>query len=97
MRRTLMLAVLIGAATPALAALPPEYQRAAELNAVIAAATEVLGTIDGVEFITHDVYEARSGDCVVVVRIEDLPRDPASEPLMGPRRFRAVAEPPTCD
>lgn len=60
MKRALILAAMIGTATPALAALPPEYQRAAELTAVIAAATEVLGTIEGIVFVTRDVYEARS-------------------------------------
>ena len=98
MKRTTMLAAMIAAATtPALAALAPEYQRAAELGAVIAVATEVLGPVNGVEFISRDVYQARSDECLVVVRIEDLPLEEGSEPLAGPRRFRAVAEPPACD
>lgn len=97
MKRMAMVAALVAAATPVLAALPPEYRRAAELQAVIAVATEVLGPVDMVAFVSRDVYEARSGDCFAIVRVEDIPAEKDSEPLAGPRQFRAVAEPPTCD
>lgn len=97
MKRALMLAAAIVVAMPALAALPPEYQRAAELKAVIAAATEVLEPIDGVVFVVWDVYEARSGHCAVVVTIADVPLEEGREPVMGPRRFKAVAQAPICD
>lgn len=89
---------MIAAATmPALAALAPEHQRAAEFRAVIARATEVLGLVKSVEFMSHNLYEARSDDCLVVVTIEDLPLQESSEPVDGSRQFKAIAEPLNCD
>ena len=98
MKRAIVLAVTIAAGmTPAFAALAPEYQRVAEFRAVISEATRVLGTIDGVTFVSDDVYEARSASCRVIVRIEDVASQAGGKPVDGPRQFRAFANPPACD
>lgn len=99
MRKWAMCLTLVLAATlPALAALPPHYQRQAELTAVLNIATEVLGIgqlIDGIELSEPDVYSVRSGPCTLTVRIVDTPkkREPG---WVGPREFEAVPDPLTC-
>lgn len=97
MKRMAILAATLAMTAPTLAALPPQYQRAAEFRAVINVAAEVLGLIDSVRFIADDVYEARSGTCIVIVTIENLPPEKGREPIAGPRQFRAVAQQPTCE
>ncbi len=89
MRRRLLLALLAAlAATPAAAALAPNYQRQAELRAVIAhpAVTRAFGSdpIDRVEYLRTDLYRVSAGRCRIDAAIVDLPmpRD-----VSGPRRF----------
>lgn len=94
---TILTATIAAAMAPAFAALAPEHQREAEFNAVISEATKALGTIDGVSFVSNDIYEARSANCRVTINIEDLPLRAGSEPVDGPRQFRAFANPPACD
>jgi hypothetical protein len=80
------------AATPAGAALPPNYQRLAELRAVLA--LPAVGTafgiepIDRIEHAGPDLYRLSAGRCHLDVRIVDLPT-PAG--VAGPRRFEARA------
>ncbi|MCR6635659.1 hypothetical protein [Devosia sp.] len=99
MRKLVMCLTLAFATTlPALAALPPQYQRQAELTAVLNIATEVLGIgqlIDGIELSEPDVYSVRSGTCTLTVRIVDTPkkREPG---WAGPREFEAVPDPLAC-
>ena len=99
MRKLVMCLTLVLATTlPALAALPPQYQRRAELTAVLNVATEIFGIghiIDAIERTGHDAYTVRSGSCTLTVRILDTPkkREPG---WVGPREFEAVPDPLTC-
>lgn len=90
--------VAITAASPAFAALPPAYQRAAELKAVTDVATKALDgdPIVGVEYILEDVYRAYSANCVVTVLLNTI-QDEGNEPMVGPRRFEAIADTPVCE
>ena len=80
MRKLVMGLMLVSTTTlPALAALPPQYQRQAELTAVVNVATEVLGIdnlIDAVELTEPDVFSVHSGECMLIVRIVDTPEKP---------------------
>lgn len=76
-------------AVPALAALPPQYQRAAELKAIIdnddiPAAFPGGTPIDRVEYVSNDLYRVTAGKCSLEVKIVD---QPMPEGLVGPRRF----------
>ena len=76
------------AAVPASAALAPNYQRQAELRAVIAhpGVTRAFGAdpIDRVEYVRTDLYRVSSGRCRLDAAIVDLPTRPG---VSGPRRF----------
>jgi hypothetical protein len=80
------------AALPAAAALPPNYQRLAELRAVLA--LPAVGTAFGlepIERIDHvgpDLYRVSAGRCHLDVRIVDLP---TPRNVVGGRRFEARA------
>ncbi len=72
---------------PAVAALPPQYQRAAELRAVIDATVDVLGIehpIERIELVEPDLYRVTSGPCQVDARIVDKPQ---ASGMVGPRQF----------
>lgn len=95
---TTCLTLLAVMATPALAALPPQYQRQAEFAAVLDAATDALGVshlIDAVEMTGPDRFIVRSGSCSVTVRILDAPGDHAAG-WVGPREFTAKADALQC-
>ena len=77
---------------PALAALPPQYQRAAELkaiidNAEIPAAFPEGKPIDRVEFVSPDLYRVTAGNCSLEVKIADKPASADTPPMVGPRQF----------
>ena len=74
------------AAAPAHAALAPNYQRAAELNAVIEAVAAALPRypIDKVIFQKADRYMVVAGPCSVVVRIVGKP---LPQGMVGARAF----------
>jgi len=85
---------LLGAST-ALAALPPQYQRQAELVAIIESpdVVEVFGIerpIEGVRITDVDVYEVTGGGCRMQVRIIDVPRT-ENGGIVGPRSFAVEA------
>lgn len=88
-------AIAILCAGPASAALPPQYQRAAELQAALQAALPKLGIrpVDAVEYVGADLYQVRAGHCTLEVRIVTRPDAPA---IPGPRQFTAVAGEPSC-
>ena len=93
MRTALRLAALPMAALaayPAAAALAPEYQRLAELRAVLnhpGVAGAFGGTpIDGIEYVRTDLYRASAGRCRLDVRIVGLPMPRG---MAGARRFEA--------
>ncbi len=85
----------VASASVAHAALPPQFQRAKELAAVVEAAAGVLGIrpIESVQRLDVDLYRVQTETCVLDVRIEDLPTQPG---LVGPRKFRAVPGEPDC-
>lgn len=94
--RTVLAATFLAlAALPAIAALPPHYQRARELAAVIDAAAAILEfkPIESVTRIGDDLYRVETGDCTLDVRIEDTPT-PAG--MVGPRQFKVVPGEPSC-
>jgi hypothetical protein len=77
------------AAMPAQAALAPNYQRLAELRAVLdnQGVNVALGSgalIDRVEYVRTDLYRVSAGNCHVDVTI--LGR-PLPSGMVGPRRF----------
>lgn len=85
------------AAAPAFAAVAPQYQRAAEMKAVVGdarIANAFAGTpIERVEFVRTDLYRVSAGACRLEVAIVDLPT-PAD--VAGPRRFAVKAGRKTC-
>ena len=99
MRKLVMCLTLITAMTlPALAALPPHYQRRAEFSAVLHVATEIFGIgklIDAIEMSEPDVYSVRSGACTLLVRIVNTPKKHETG-WAGPRDFQAVPDPLAC-
>jgi len=85
------------AAMPASAALPPNYQRLAELRAVLA--LPAVGTafgiepIERIELVRPDLYRVSAGRCHLDVRIVDLP---TPRNVVGARRFEARAGRTVC-
>ncbi|MBE7733303.1 hypothetical protein [Devosia faecipullorum] len=87
----LLLAAL--ASAPALAALPPHYQRQAEFVAALGAAVEVLGIsspVDSIILSEPDRFEVKAGNCTLIVTIVDA-EDKGAAGMVGPRQFRAEA------
>jgi len=90
---TMPRAVLFGIATmslfawalPAQAALPPEWQRLAELTAVLEAAAQVLDgrPIDSVEWMGEDTYRVRAEDCTLELGLRFIP----TPGISGPAKF----------
>lgn len=82
-------AVALGA-TPAAAALPPQYQRLAELRAVLnhPGVTGAFASvpIERIEYVRTDLYRVSAGPCHLDVRIVDLP---TPRNVVGGRRFEA--------
>lgn len=84
--------------TQGLAALAPNYQRIAELKAVlehpgVVEAFTVSQPIDRIELVQPDLYRVTAGPCSLDVRIVDKP---VEEGLVGPRQFEAVPDQVTC-
>ena len=100
MRATVLAILLAGAiALPAQAALPPQYQRQAELAAIISdpAVARAFG-FDGIRsiaFVEPDLYRLTGGNCTLAVRIEDAP-SAHPDGWVGPREFKVVAGQPDC-
>jgi len=86
--RAALMGAAIAAAAPAGAALPPNYQRLAELRAVLnhQGITAAFGgtPIERVEFVRTDLYRVSAGRCRVDARIVDLP---VPRGVVGGRRF----------
>ena len=72
---------------PAMAALPPQYQRLAELRAILDD-SRVVGAfsrpIDKIERIAEDLYRLTAGTCTMDVAIKD---NPSRAGVVGPRSF----------
>jgi hypothetical protein len=100
MRTTSVLAAICGlalAASSASAALAPNYQRLAELRAVLqhpgvnGALQDAV--VDRVEYVRTDLYRVTAGRCHVDVRIVDLP---VPRGVVGARRFDVRPGPRVC-
>lgn len=80
------------AAVPAEAALPPNYQRLAELRAVLdlPAVQTAFGIepIERIDYVGTDLYRLSAGRCHLDVRIVGLP---LPRGMVGARRFEARA------
>lgn len=77
-------------------ALPPHYQRLAELRAVLNHAEVASGLgrpIDRIEWLGPDLYRVSAGRCHIDVRIVTLP---TPHGLVGARRFEARPGRPVC-
>lgn len=85
------------AAVPAAAALPPQYQRIAELRAIVAdpgVAGAFGGTpIERIEYVRSDLYRVSGGACRLDVAIVGLPIPGG---MVGPRRFEVKAGRKVC-
>lgn len=78
-------------AVPAGAALPPNYQRLAELRAVldhpdVGREFGMDGPVERIEYVRPDLYRVSSGRCRMLVEIHGLPMPRG---MAGPRRFEA--------
>lgn len=91
------LAATMLAACPAPAALPPKYQRLAEIRAVLdnRDVGEALGDtpVDSVVYVRTDLYRVTAGRCRVEARIVSLPMP---DGVAGPRRFEVRAGQKVC-
>ena len=92
-------AAILAAALPASAALPPQYQRAAELRAILddTDIVDLFGIgrlIERIEFVEPDLYRVTSGNCHLEVRIVDKP---AASGMVGPRQFEVEPGELICD
>jgi hypothetical protein len=85
-------------AMPAAAALPPQYQRLAELKAVldapgVGAAFGIDSPIERVEYVRTDLYRVSGGACRLDVAIVGLAMPNG---MVGPRRFSVKPGRKTC-
>ncbi|MGX5841617.1 hypothetical protein ACWGTI_12930 [Mesorhizobium sp. ArgA1] len=83
-------AFLLAGTVAAAAALPPYWQRKAEIDAItdsrdVARRLENHGPIDVIEHIGNDHYRVVGGGCTLDVFIVD---DASAEPMPGPRKFK---------
>lgn len=96
-RPSLIALAALLAAAPASAALAPNYQRQAELRAVIAhpGVTRAFGSdpIERVEFVRTDLYRVTAGRCRLDAAIVGLPMPRG---VAGQRRFDVRPGPLVC-
>jgi hypothetical protein len=100
-RFLLLFAVLMSYAVPAVAALPPEAQRAVELERIVldGDVRRALNSnpIDSVTATGVDLYEVVAGPCRVTVTIIDAPTQESREGgWVGPRLFALSVGKPSC-
>ncbi|MGD9740354.1 MAG: hypothetical protein AB7O56_08970 [Bauldia sp.] len=101
--RSIAFAAVFVAAAPAMAALPPIYQRTAELAAIVTAVSgspdlETLGEVNAIEYVGVDLYEIRGATCTITAHIVTTPdKGPAAgPPIVGPRQFTVQLDPVAC-
>jgi hypothetical protein len=90
--------ILLAAVSSAQAALAPNYQRIAELQAIlddraVVDAFSVSQPIDRIEIITTDHYRVTAGSCHLDVAIVDIEDEPGRD---GPRQFKVEIVDRTC-
>ena len=101
-RADLLAGLLLGLAlwpSEAIGALAPQYQRLAELRAIlndpkVTDRFDINHPIDRVEWVTPDLYRVTGGACHLDIAIHDQPR---SQPIAGPRAMVLVPSALTCD
>jgi hypothetical protein len=90
--RLAALAAAVLATSPATGALPPKYQRLAEIRAVLdnRAVSEALGDspIDSIVYVRTDLYRVAAGRCRIDARIVGLSMP---DGVVGARRFEVRA------
>lgn len=91
-RTSLLAGLAFCVAAPALAALPPAHQRAAELKAIldhqgVVRAFPAGRLIERIEYIRPDLYRVTAGNCVLQVAIVGRP---LPDGRVGARRFDVV-------
>lgn len=101
MRKTIIAIGLVGLFTgSAFAVLPPQYQRQAELRAIIdnPEVVDVFGFdgISSVEYVQTDLYRVTGGACTLDVTIKDTPKVHDAG-WVGPREFTTVPGKPVCN
>ncbi|RYY24423.1 MAG: hypothetical protein EOP62_17075 [Sphingomonadales bacterium] len=91
-------AAVFSIATPALAELPPAYQRAVEIKAIVnhddlVAAFPQDALIEQVLYVSKDLYRVKAGKCVLDAKIvgKALP-----EGMVGARQFDVVLGKAVC-
>lgn len=92
--------VMLAGTVPAMAALPPHYQRQDELEAIIGHVVEEFGIDHPIESIMMkgtDFYDVISGACRMEVVIVDVPPAAGAEPMAGPRQFAVESGPLVCE
>ncbi|MBV9860497.1 MAG: hypothetical protein JO038_10410 [Alphaproteobacteria bacterium] len=87
------LILCLSAAVSASAALPPQYERLAELRAILNDPTivdlfDITHPIDKIELMAPDLYRVSGGGCHVDVSVKDAAKP---EPIPGPRSFVLLA------
>ena len=100
MHRLLFAAALVAVTSlPALAALPPQYQRQRELQAILAdnGVADAFGVegISAVEYVEPDLYRVTGGACSLEVKIVDAPTS-HGDGWAGPREFALELGEPVC-
>lgn len=99
MRSVIAIGMIMMSATMAWAALPPQYQRQAELLAIINDDAVVdafgFGGIEAIALEGIDHYVVRGGDCRLDVMIKDLPNKHEAG-WAGPREFTLALGEPVC-
>ena len=91
------LAIVLSGTVSAMAALPPFWQRKAEIQAILDS-QEIADKlqprpIDAIEYIEDDHYRVRSDACVLDVLIVDEKSEPG---IVGPRKFKIEIGKSTC-
>lgn len=91
--------VLVMGMTPALAVLPPQYERQEQLGLIVNSMEIVnaIDVIDSIEAIDWDTFKVTGGRCHVIVRTVDIPLKPGEEMVAGPRNFTLEVGEMVCD
>jgi hypothetical protein len=96
-RIVFILTIVLSGTVTAMAALPPFWQRKAEIQAILDS-QEIADKlqprpIDAIEYIEDDHYRVRSDTCVLDVLIVD---DKSTPGIVGPRKFKLELGKSTC-
>ncbi len=101
LKHIVALTIPLAASASAYAVLAPNYQRLAELKAIlnepaVVSAFDVYHPIERVEFVQQDLYRVTAGSCHLDVAITNKPADSNGAPRVGPRQFVVKAGKRTC-